>query len=51
MNEENARIIDLQGREMLSQKCSKETLSFDLTKLPTGTYFIQVGGLTKRFQW
>ena len=51
MNGENARIIDLQGREMLSQKCSQETLSFDLTKLPTGTYFIQVGGLTKRFQW
>ena len=51
MNEENARIIDLQGREMLSQKCTQKYLSFDLTKLPAGTYFIQVGGLTKRFQW
>lgn len=51
MNKEVARIIDLQGRAMLSQKCTQETLSFDLTKLPNGTYFIQIGGYTKRFQW
>jgi N-acetylneuraminic acid mutarotase len=51
MNGENALVINLQGREMLSQKCTQETLSFDLTKLPTGTYFIQVGGSVQRFFW
>ncbi len=51
MIEAHVHILDLQGRQMFSQKCSQETLSFDLTELPTGIYFIEVGGYTKRFQW
>ncbi|MFM6947167.1 MAG: Kelch repeat-containing protein [Flavobacteriales bacterium] len=51
MNAENARILDIQGRALLAQKCTQKTLLFELSSLPTGSYFIQVASFTKRFQW